>query len=220
MYIQLQSQHEKPDLEWLPELFHSIRLGCHLFQGITDATMTHNEAWHFVRLGRKMERADKTSRILDVKYFMLLPSVLDVGTPYDDIQWSAVLRSVSGFEMYRKKYGRVTPRDIVEFLVLDREFPRSIHYCIRSVDESLHAITGVPMGSYRYPSEQNMGLLRSELDFTSVDSIIRLGLHEYLDGLQVKMNQIDNGVRSDFMARIPAELPAQTQSQVQNGSSR
>jgi uncharacterized alpha-E superfamily protein len=151
---------------------------------------------------------------------MLLPSVFDVGTPYDDIQWSAVLRSVSGFEMYRKKYGRVTPRDIVEFLVLDREFPRSIHYCISSVDESLHAITGVPMGSYRYPSEQAMGLLRSELDFTSVDSIIRLGLHEYLDGLQVKMNQIDNGVRSDFMARIPAELPAQTQSQVQDGSSR
>jgi len=127
---------------------------------------------------------------------------------------------VSGFEMYRKKYGRVTPRDIVEFLVLDREFPRSIHYCIRSADESLHAITGVPMGSYGHPSEQHMGLLRSELDFTSVDSIIRLGLHEYLDGLQVKMNRIDNSVLSDFVARIPAELPgsppSHTQSQAQS----
>jgi uncharacterized alpha-E superfamily protein len=224
MYLQFQSQREMPDPEWLPEVFHGIRLGCHLFQGLTDATMTHNEAWHFVRLGRKMERADKTSRILDVKYFMLLPSLSDVGTPFDDIQWSAVLRSVSGFEMYRKKYGRVTPRDIVEFLVLDREFPRSIHYCIRSADESLHAITGVPMGSYRYPSEQYMGLLRSELDFTSVDSIIRAGLHESLDALQVKMNQIDNGVLSDFVARIPAELaspaPSQTQSQVQTGGRR
>ncbi len=220
MYLQLQSQREMPDPEWLPEIFRNIRLGCHLFQGITDATMTHSEAWHFLRLGRKMERADKTSRILDVKYFMLLPSLRDVGTPYDDIQWSAVLRSVSGFEMYRKKYGRVTPPDIVEFLVLDREFPRSIHYCIRSADESLHAITGVPMGSYRYPSEQHIGLLHSELDFTSVDSIFRLGLHEYLDGLQVKMNQIDNGVLRDFMARNSAELPAQTQSHAQTGSSR
>ena len=230
MYLQLQSQREMPDPEWLPEVFRSIRLGCHLFQGITDATMTHNEAWHFARLGRKMERADKTSRILDVKYFMLLPSVSDVGTPYDDIQWSAVLRSVSGFEMYRKKYGRVTPRDIVEFVVLDREFPRSVHFCIRSADESLHAITGAPLGSYRYPSEQHMGLLRSELDFTSVDSIIRQGLHEYLDGLQVKMNQIDNSVLSDFVARIPAEKAAQqpsqsqsqsqTQSQVQTGGTR
>jgi uncharacterized alpha-E superfamily protein len=137
-----------------------------------------------------------------------------VGTPYDDIQWSAVLRSVSGFEMYRKKYGRITPRDIVEFLVLDREFPRSVHYCIRSADESLHAITGAPMGSYRYPSEQSMGLLRSELDFTSVDFIIRHGLHEYLDALQMKMNTIDNDVSNDFVARIPTEkLPAQSQSQ-------
>ena len=73
--------------------------------------MTHNEAWHFARLGRKMERADKTSRILDVKYFMLLPSLSDVGTPYDDIHWSAVLKSVSGLEMYRKKYGKIAPRD-------------------------------------------------------------------------------------------------------------
>ena len=201
-----------PNPEWLPEVFRSIRLGAHLFQGLTDATMTHNEAWHFVRLGRKMERADKTSRILDVKYFMLLPSVRDVGTPYDDIQWSAVLKSVSGFEMYRKKYGRIAPRDIVEFLVLDREFPRSVHYCIRSADESLHAITGVPMGSYKYPSEQFMGLLRSELDFTSVGSIIRQGLHEYLDALQVKMNVIDSRVSEDFVARI-SHGPAQEQNQ-------
>jgi uncharacterized alpha-E superfamily protein len=195
-------------------MFRDIRLGAHLFQGLTDATMTHNEAWHFARLGRKMERADKTSRILDVKYFMLLPSVRDVGTPYDDIQWSAVLRSVSGFEMYRKKYGRIAPREIVEFLVLDREFPRSEHFCIRSADESLHAITGAPLGSYKYPSEQFMGLLRSELDFTSVDSIIRQGLHEYLDALQVKMNIIDARVANDFVARIP-EQAAQTQSQSQ-----
>lgn len=221
MYLQLQSQREMPDPEWLPEVFHGIRLGAHMFQGITDATMTHSEAWHFVRLGRKLERADKTSRILDVKYFMLLPSVRDVGTPYDDIQWSAVLRSVSAFEMYRKQYGRIMPRDIVEFLVLDREFPRSVHYCIRSADESLHAITGAPMGSYKYPSEQYMGLLRSELDFTSVDSIIRQGLHEYLDALQAKMNTIDRSISNDFVARIPQkQTTAASQFQAQAGGSR
>ena len=222
MYLELQSQRELIE-RGLPEVFHSLRLGCHMFQGITDATMTHNEAWHFVRLGRKMERADKTSRILDVKYFMLLPSVRDVGTPYDDIQWSAVLRSVSGFEMYRKKYGRIAPRDIVEFLVLDREFPRSVHYCIRSADESLHYITGVPMGSYRYPAEQFMGLLRSELDFMSVDFIIQQGLHEYLDGLQIKMNAIDRSVQSDFVVKATPEQAASSQlsssqTQVQVGS--
>ncbi len=216
MYLQVQSQREMPDPEWLPEVFRSIRLGSHMFQGVTDATMSHSEAWHFVRLGRKLERADKTSRILDVKYFMLLPSLRDVGTPYDDIQWSAVLRSVSAFEMYRKKYGRIAPREIVEFLVLDREFPRSVHYCIRTADESLHAITGAPMGSYRYPSEQYIGLLRSELDFMSVESIIGQGIHEYLDALQVKMNTIDSSVANDFVARIPQDQTAPSQSQSQS----
>src|SRR6202012_1100454 len=115
--------------------------------------MSHNEAWAFVRLGRKLERADKTSRILDVKYFMLLPSLSDVGTPYDDIHWSAVLKSVSGLEMYRKIYGRLEPRNIVDFLVMDRDFPRAIHYCIQRADESLRAITGTASGTFRYNSE-------------------------------------------------------------------
>ncbi len=131
MYLQIQAQRSMPEPERLLDAFREIRLGCHLFGGVTDATMTHNEPWHFLRLGRKLERADKTSRILDVKYFMLLPSTRDVGTPYDDIHWAAVLKSVSGFEMYRKKYGRITPRDVVDFLVMDREFPRAVSYCIR-----------------------------------------------------------------------------------------
>jgi uncharacterized alpha-E superfamily protein len=71
--------------------------------------MLHGEVWHFYRLGRLLERADKTSRLLDVKYFMLLPSVADVGTPLDDIQWAAVLRSASALEMYRKRHGHIAP---------------------------------------------------------------------------------------------------------------
>ncbi len=213
MYLQMQAQPGMPEPESLPELFHSIRLGCHMFQGITDATMTHSEAWHFVRLGRKLERADKTSRILDVKYFMLLPSLRDVGTPYDDIQWSAVLKSFSGFEMYRKKFGRIHPRDIVDFLVMDREFPRSIHYSIRTADESIHAVTGTPMGAFTWPSERLTGLLRAELDFTSVDQILREGLHDYLDKLQVKMNAIDRGLSEDFFAAAPDDRAVAVQSQ-------
>ena len=121
-------------------------MACHLFAGIAHATMSHNEAWQFIRLGAMLERADKTTRILDVKYFILLPSVSDVGTPYDDIQWAAVLKSVSGFEMYRKRHGRIAPERIVEFLLLDGEFPRALRYCIGLADRSLHAITGTPVG--------------------------------------------------------------------------
>lgn len=203
MYLQIQTQRSMPTPERMLDAFREIRLGCHLFEGITDATMSHGEAWHFLRLGRKLERADKTSRILDVKYFMLLPSTHDVGTPYDDIHWSAVLRSVSGFEMYRKKFGRISPCNVVDFLVMDAEFPRSIRFCIHCADESLHAITGTPLGAFSGTSEQLMGQLRAELDYTSVDSVIGGGLHEYLDGLQEKMNRIDSSLRDDFAVRVP-----------------
>ncbi len=80
-------------------------------------------------------------------------------------------------------------------------------------DESLHAITGSPMGSFVYPSEQVMGLLRAELDFTPVDRILGGGLHEYLDSLQVKMNTLDNSILNDFVTRLPAK---QSQSQGQS----
>jgi uncharacterized alpha-E superfamily protein len=212
LYLSLQELRHAPETDSLGEMFRFIRLASHTFQGITDATMTHNEAWHFLRLGRKLERADKTSRILDVKYFMLLPSARDVGTPYDDIHWSAVLKSVSGFEMYRKRFGRLTPRDIVAFLVTDPEFPRSVHYCIRVADESLHAVTGTPMGAFTWPSERLTGLLRAELDFTSVDQVIRDGLHAYLDTLQVKMNAIDLGLSEDFFRWTPEEQSVRVKS--------
>jgi uncharacterized alpha-E superfamily protein len=221
MYLQIQSQRSLPEPERMLDAFREIRMGCHHFAGVTDATMTHNEAWHFMRLGRMLERADKTSRILDVKYFMLLPSATDIGTPYDDIHWSAVLKSVSGFEMYRKKFGRISPADVVDFLVMDNEFPRAVRFCIKSASESLQAITGTPVGAFRYRSEQLMGQLRAELDFTSVETVIRGGLHEYLDRLQLKMNAIDTSLRDDFAVRItPAAATAlgAGQSQKQNQS--
>jgi uncharacterized alpha-E superfamily protein len=223
MYLQILTQRSLPEPERLLDAFREIRLGCPLFQGVTDATMSHNEAWHFVRLGRMLERADKTSRILDVKYFMLLPSAFDVGTPYDDIHWSAVLRSVSGFEMYRKKYGRLSPSDVVDFLVMDDEFPRAVRFCIVSTSDSLRAITGTPVGAFRFRSEQLMGQLRAELDFTSVDTVIRNGLHEYLDRLQLKMNEIDSSLRDDFAVRLPqtpTRAPAQLQTQTTAASQR
>jgi uncharacterized alpha-E superfamily protein len=115
--------------------------------------------------------------------------------------------------MYRKKFGHITPSDVVDFLVMDSDFPRAVHYCIRCASDSLHAITGTPVGTFRYKSEQLMGQLRAELDFTSVDSVIRRGLHEYLDGLQAKMNRIDQGLRADMSVTVPDSGSQQSQSQ-------
>ena len=200
------------------EFFTEVKNANHLFNGVTAATMTHGEPWRFFHMGRMLERADKTSRILDVKYFILLRSAQDIGTPFDDIQWAAVLRSASAFEMYRKRHGRISPKGVVEFLLLDREFPRAIHFCLLAARDSLHAISGTPSGTFRYAPEKLLGQLCSDLSFTSVDEIINAGLHEYLDDLQTSMNRVSAGIYETFFAfKTPKTMkrPAQHQTQTQ-----
>jgi uncharacterized alpha-E superfamily protein len=182
------------------DFYEQIRVSGQQFMGVTDATMTHGEAWHFCRLGRSIERADKTSRILDVKYFILLPSVQDVGTPYDDIQWSALLRSASAFEMYRQRHGRILPARVVEFLVLDREFPRAVLYCLTKANESLHAISGSALGSFSNHPEQLLGQMRAELAYARAEEIISHGLHEFVDGLQTRLNLVGEAIYESFFA--------------------
>ena len=215
IYLQIQLQRASAQDDSLPEVLRSIRLSCHMFQGITEATMRHDEAWHFLRLGRMMERADKTSRILDVKYFILLPSPVNVGTPYDDLHWAAVLKSVSGFETYRKQRGRISPRQIVEFLVTDREFPRAIRHCVDMAGESLSVITGSAAHELKYPSERLMSVLRAELGEIQVETVVRSGLHEYLDGLQTKMNAIGDSLKQDFFSLRQEERTVTSSSQSQ-----
>lgn len=184
----------------LLNFFSEVKLASHLFCGVTDATMSHSEAWHFSQMARMLERADKTSRILDVKYFILLKSVDEVGTPIDDLQWAAVLRSASAFEMYRKRHGRISPNGVVEFLMLDREFPRAIQFCLVSARDSLHAISGTPLGTFRHSPEKLIGHLCSDLSFTSVEEMVKDGLHEYVDQLQTTINQVGFGVHETFFA--------------------
>lgn len=183
--------------------FTEVLLAGSLFNGITDNTMSHNEAWNFCLLGRMLERADKTSRMLDVKYFILLPSVQDIGTPYDELQWMALLSSASAYEMYRKRYGRIDPRNIVNFLVLDPDFPRTMLHCVTEAERALHQISGTPLGSYANPAEQRLGQLRSELAFSSADDIIQRGLHEFIDAFQTKLNAVDEAIFKTFFELRP-----------------
>jgi uncharacterized alpha-E superfamily protein len=184
--------------------FSSIKKACHLFVGITDTTMTHGEGWHFSRMGRLMERADKTSRMIDVKYYLLQPRVDYVGSPYDGLQWAALLKSISAFEMYRKRYQQITPTHVAEFLVLDRQFPRSMHYCLIKAEESLHAITGTPMGTFSNLAEQRIGRLGSEMDYVAIREILDDGLHDYLDDFQLKLNEFGEAVYHTFFAITPS----------------
>jgi uncharacterized alpha-E superfamily protein len=191
--------------------FTQVKLASHLFAGVMDATMSHGEAWQFGRLGRHLERADKTSRILDVKYFILLPDVTYVGTPFDNIQWSALLRSASALEMYRKRFGRIDPVRVVEFLVLDREFPRAIRFCLAEAEDALHAITGSPRATFQNPAEQRLGRLRAEFDYTGIDEIVAGGVHEYLDAFQARLNRVGEAVFDTFFALHAEPVMSQQQ---------
>jgi uncharacterized alpha-E superfamily protein len=182
-----------------------VKLGSLTLTGITDATMSHGEPWHFVRLGRMLERADKTTRILDVKYYILLPRADAVGSQLDVVQWSALLKSASALEMYRKSHGRIAPAKVADFLLLDRQFPRSVRYSLIAAEESLHAIAGTPVGTFTNRAEQLLGRLRSELDYTHVSDVIAAGLHEFIDELQVKLNDVGTAIHAIFFAAEPAD---------------
>lgn len=185
------------------EFFRGVRRASHLVEGASAETSSRSEAWHFARMGRTIERADKTTRILDIKYFLLLPDISDVGTTVDDIHWAAVLRSAGAFEMYRKAYGKLTANSIVRFLLLDAEFPRSVRYCLSRMDRSLHGVTGTPDRSYRNSAERLLGRFLSELDYADERDIMRQGLHEYLDQLQVRINEVGDCVHETFFETQP-----------------
>ncbi|PLX78639.1 MAG: hypothetical protein C0616_13680 [Desulfuromonas sp.] len=195
------------------EFFVEVMMASHLFTGLSQNTMTHGDGWQFARLGRMLERADKTARIIDVKYFILLPSIEYIGTPFDHILWGSILRSASAFEMYRKRYGQVVPDQIIEFLTLDTEFPRAIHHCLIIAELSLRNISGTMRGRFTNRAEKALGRLLADIDYTTVEDIKAVGLHEFLDGLQTRLNHTGEVIYETFFS-IPAATAA-TQEQTQ-----
>jgi uncharacterized alpha-E superfamily protein len=188
------------------DFFHEIKRGSQLIAGVTDGTLSRGEGWHFVRLGRLIERADKTSRILDVKTYGWSPDQQAADSQLLVVQWTALLQSVSALEMYRRVYGRIRPADVAEFLLLDREFPRSVRYCLRYAEESLHVMSGTPTGSFTNRAEQLLGRLRSNLDYTNIGDVLSESLHAYIDRLQINLNQIGEAVHECYFAAPVADL--------------
>lgn len=212
-YLELKEvENQSKALEDPHRFFKIIQMRSHLFTGLMDSTMSHGEAWNFARIGLMMERADKTSRILDVKYFMLLPDADLVNTPIDNIQWTAVLRSASAFEMYRKEHHLITPRMVASFLIFDEQFPRSIRHCITKAQICLQRISGSTNGSTTNAAEKLLGRLKADLEFTDIDEVIKQGMHEYLDSLQTRINQAGIAIGTTFFNIKPlAEMTTEDQ---------
>jgi uncharacterized alpha-E superfamily protein len=201
------------------DFFSQVKQASHLFVGISDATMARGEGWHFGCIGRYLERCDKMTRILDVNYYLLKNITADDRASQENLQWAAVLKSASALEMYRKKIRQISAERVVEFLMLDREFPRAALHSLNAVDQSLHAITGQARYSYSCPAERQLGQLCAELAFADIHEIFKSGLHGYLDNLQDKLNVIGGSVSETFFSMKTA-APALAESHVTPASSQ
>jgi uncharacterized alpha-E superfamily protein len=187
-------------------VYTAVKQSSALFVGLMYMTMTHNEAWHFGRLGRVLERADKTSRILDVKYFLLTLARAEASTQaLVETQWAALLRSASALEMYRKRHGLIEPARVVDFLMLERDFPRSMIHSLAVADQSLHAITGTPQGTFGSEPERALGKVHAQFERADVEEIIARGLHGYLDDFQRQLNAVGDAIAATFFSAAPPE---------------
>ena len=192
------------------EQLREIRRGCQLFYGITDATLSRDLSWQFSRLGRLIERADKTTRILDVKYFLLLPSPEEVGGVLDELQWISLLRTAGAYQMFRQsQQGVIAPRAVAAFLLLDPSFPRSVRYCLDRIHETLQVVAASPVPGKPDALECLSGLTRARWSYTGIDELIAGGLHEAIDALQQDLNNLHELIHSRYFV-LPSLAPAAT----------
>lgn len=186
-------------------LLQIIKLASQALVGITDAYMSHGHEWHFARLGRLLERADKTSRILHLKQFAMLSHSTDLGTPLDIMQWSAVLKSVSALAIYRRRHGRISPTNVADFLILDRHFSRSLNFCLTRALESIHEITDSCDGISQDTVESLLHRTRSRLGDAKPLEIFRSGLHQFVDDFQRDLNRDCDSFYAQFFHKSKSD---------------
>ena len=183
----------------LARLCSMIKEGCQTHTGITEGTFYRDEGWCFYQLGRNIERADQMTRLLDVKYHLLLPSVGDVGSPLDVSQWNALLRSAAGFHAFRREQSSgMSPQTVADFLLLNRRFPRSVQRCVQ---ESTEQLLRLRMDFQLQAGGQAIELLeelRRRLREQEIDKVIDEGLHEYLDWVQRQLIAATDALRVEF----------------------
>jgi uncharacterized alpha-E superfamily protein len=180
------------------EFFQRVKKSLQLFQGITDSVMHRGEGWEFIQLGKYLERADKTSRILDDKFFLRFG---ETKGPADTVpQWTAILRSCNARQTYLRLYATaVDPKRAAELLALNGAFPRSILFCVLHLDQSLRRISGVPGGQFTNTAEKLSGRLLSGLSFSTIEDLWSKGLHQAMDEIQVQLNDIGAEVLQTYI---------------------
>jgi len=185
-----------PAPERSPGLCAEVRSGVALYHGITVSTMMRGEAFGLYLLGSFVERADMTARILDVKYHLLLPHISMVGSPLDYYQWGALLKTLSGFEAYRRQYqAGMRPVDVAEFVLFSADYPRSLRFAVDRLEQALEKC--VP-GDTESASAQAVRALREHLCSLHADEVVRSGLHEFLEEFLGRVATLHGALASDL----------------------
>lgn len=193
-----------------PRFYENIRRSAMTFHGTAASTTLRNEAWEFMEIGRFLERADKTTRFLDI-YNYLPVSQEDAADSAKILHWTAILRSCGAMSTMRSQKCPVNARNVVDLLLFSRDFPRSVRYCLERVDHSLHNISGAPRGAFTNTCERESGKLLSDLNFGSAAEVFDQGLHEYLDQLQARFNKIGAELFETYvlLPEVPEEKPVE-----------
>jgi uncharacterized alpha-E superfamily protein len=195
---------------WFAEphkFLNSVKEEIYLFQGLTDATMSHSEGWHFIRIGRFLERATATAALLDTHFSVFLTEQTeDENEPLDYLSWIGLLRSCASFEAYCKVYTAVIrPAHIAEFLLLNSEAPRSIRFACAMMQGALQAIAKATNARNSGRVERLIGRLRASLDYYQIEEILSGDMHEYLEGIQRQCALIHSGLYQAYIA-YPIEV--------------
>ncbi|HQY09805.1 MAG: alpha-E domain-containing protein [Leptothrix sp. (in: Bacteria)] len=184
-------------------LFEWVKFRSHLSRGVQVGTMLLDEALHFVRIGTFLERADNTARLLDVKFHAVESDFYGAAEAkdqeYDFYHWSAILRSVSGFEVYRKVYRNVIqPEKVAELLILRPDMPRSLAACMHEVVGNL----GLVANDQSSETLRRAGRLNADLEFGRIDEILATGLHAYLTQFLDRVSDLGVGISRDFLVAV------------------
>jgi uncharacterized alpha-E superfamily protein len=182
------------------QFFEWVKFRSHLSRGVAIGTMLRDEAFHFYRMGTFLERADNTARLLDVKYHAAYQDhtsdAAAMEEDFDFYQWSAILRSVSAFEVYRKVYRDViTPLKVAELLILRPDMPRSMATCVNEVVDRLNIVSNGHSGE----TQRRAGKLKADLQYARIDEILATGLHAYLTQFLDRINELGVSISKDFL---------------------
>jgi uncharacterized alpha-E superfamily protein len=182
-----------------PRFYEEVRRSSMTVLGISASTTARDSVWDFITLGRYLERADKTTRFLDIStYFPTGAEGMELSSP-GVLHWSAILSSCGAMGAFRATGMEINARSVMEYLIYSPDFPRSVRYCINTINATLHRISGASHGTFSSEAERETGRMLADLSFGDPADVLEMGLHNFLDGIQGTLNKIAEEVFKTYV---------------------